>query len=126
MKAWVDYLQKSWGLSDAFAKQVALLIAWLNYYGLNPRIASGFRDPKKQAALRARWDRGDRAGLRERPALDSLHTRESWTGGPEAEAIDIDTRDDHMAARIAQHLKIGAGIFFRTPDPGHFYELNTR
>jgi hypothetical protein len=38
-------------------------------------IVSGVRSAAEQAALRARWDAGDRRGLSARPALVSAHTR---------------------------------------------------
>jgi len=125
MEAWAKYLKNTWGLNASFADRVALFINWLNYYGLNPSIRSGFRDPEKQKAMRALWDRGQRAGLRARPAVDSLHTVEHWSN-PDARAIDITTRDDSTASRIARALGIGTGLDFRDPDPGHYFDLTSR
>lgn len=42
--------------------------------GFSIRVTSAYRDPAFQAALRARWDAGDRAGLVARPALRSAHS----------------------------------------------------
>lgn len=95
--------------------------------GLSPRITSLWRDPGHQRELRAAWDRGDRAGLRARPADPdtSLHCQTS-VGRPAALAIDMPTTDDTRAARIAQDLGVGAGLAFRKPDPGHYYSLRGR
>lgn len=43
--------------------------------GVTLKVVSGFRSQSHQADLRARWDRGDRAGLVARPALDSRHSQ---------------------------------------------------
>jgi len=128
MKPWSEwikqaasYLKNQWGLSGTFAEVAATLLAYLYAYNLNPRITSGYRDEKKQAAMRAAWDSGDRAGLRARPAAASKHSTKTWLGTPAAEAIDIVTSNDFQAAQIAKHLKIGDGFSFG--DPGHFYLL---
>ena len=72
--------------------------------------------------MRARWDAGDRAGLRARPAADSLHTATDWLGRAAARAIDMPSSDEARAARIATTIGgIGAGLYFRSPDPGHYY-----
>lgn len=113
------YLKSQWGLSSVFASQVAVLLAYFFSYNLNPRITSGFRDPKKQAAMREQWDSGNRAGLRARPAAASKHSVTNWIGQPAAEAIDIVTNNDYQAAQIARALKIGDGLAFG--DPGHYY-----
>jgi len=121
--AWEKYLREKWGLSESFARKAALLVNWFFAYGLRPSIVRGHTSAEHQRQLQQRWDRGDRAGLRVRPATDSLHTREDW-GNPAAEAIDITTTDDAFAARIAEYLGIGAGWNFKTPDAGHYYGLN--
>lgn len=120
LKNTADILRSTHGLESNFADDIAILLAYLQSMGLGPRITSGYRDGAKQAAMRARWDAGDRAGLRVRPAADSLHSATSW-GKPAAKAIDIATSDDRRAAGVAVALKIGAGYFFSVPDPGHFY-----
>lgn len=117
------YFREQYGLSKNFALPAARLYVALWGYGLNPRITSGFRDPKKQAEMRAAWDRGDRAGLRVRPAdpKGSLHCK---TGGflssPAAEAIDMPCNDDRLGAQVASSLGLRAGYSFSTPDPGHY------
>jgi len=124
MGEWVKnaaiYLEKTWGIDSTAASKFALLLAYLYQYGLNPQITSGFRDPAKQKAMQAAWDRGDRQGLRARPATNSDHTVTSWLGGGASKAIDIKTRDEVLAGRIAQALGLTAGIFWATPDPGHY------
>lgn len=115
------YFVQTWGLDAAFAVRVGLLYLALYFAGLNPRITSGFRDPKKQAAMRAAWDRGERAGLRVRPAdpRNSLHCQEAG-GKPAARAIDMPCSDDRLAADIGKALGLRAGYYFTTSDPGHF------
>jgi hypothetical protein len=118
-------LVKKWGLNPAFAEKIFVLIGALEANKLNPVITSGFRDPFKQAAMRARWDSGDRVGLRARPALDSLHIVVDG-GHASAQAVDIKTNNDQRAAEIAAALGIGAGFYFKVSDPGHFYEKGAR
>lgn len=117
-QAWIeeakDYFRSAWGLEPAFCRQVALLYLYFVAYGLNPRITSGFRDPKHQAELRRRWDAGDRQGLAVRPAAVSDHTRRI--------AVDIVTSDPAKAAMIARALGIGAGYDFKVRDAVHFYK----
>lgn len=115
------WLRETHGLESGFAKRMALFLAYCFQYGLNPVVQSGWRDPAYQKALRARWDRGDRAGLRARPAATSEHTATDWKGDPAARACDVTTTNDGLAARIARALNIGAGLYFRDPDPGHYY-----
>lgn len=116
-----EWLVSEHGLESTFADRAALLLAYLYLYGLNPIVTSGWRDPKYQAALRARWDRGDRTGLRARPALNSEHTLTGWLGKPASKAVDIETANEGLAARIAAALGIGAGYNFASPDPGHYF-----
>lgn len=104
------YFEATWGLHATFAGQVALFYAYLWTMGLNPRITSGFRDPAKQREMQARWDRGDRQGLKFRPATNSDHTR--------GKAIDIVTSNPREAARIAKLLGLVAGIDYG--DEVHF------
>jgi hypothetical protein len=115
-----NILVDSYGLARDFAGDASRLLAYLFQYGLNPRITRGWSSPEHQKELQARWDRGDRAGLRVRPASSSEHTAESW-GQPAARAIDIVTDNDVTAAQIARALKIGTGMDFKTPDAGHFF-----
>ena len=78
-----------------------------------------------QKALQAKWDSGDRSGLKVRPATDSLHSRIAGTGSPASLAIDITTKDSQMAGQIAHALDIGWGGDFAGQsnyDPVHFYD----
>lgn len=117
-----DFLKVSWGLSGTFALQAATLYLYLWYYGLNPKILSGFRDPFHQAQERARWDAGDHSGLQVRPALDSLHCRADGSGRPASQAIDIGSSDPSYAGRVAEYLGIGWGGRFNPPDTHHFFD----
>lgn len=116
------YFVSTWGMSPSFAIQCALLWAILSLAGLNPRITSGFRDPKKQQAMRDAWDRGDRQGLRVKPAdpEGSRHCRTSITGAPAAAGVDMPCSNDALAAQVAKCLGLRAGLYFSTPDPGHY------
>lgn len=118
------YFEEAWGLAPSFAIRVAVLYAGLHFAGLRPQITSGFRDPEKQAAMRAAWDAGNRAGLRARPALSSAHTmvkKGFLKSSPASEAIDIKSTDETRAAAIARALGLGTGMDFRDPDPGHYF-----
>lgn len=125
MEEWLrqtaEFLRDNHGLAGSFSDRVALFLAYCYQYRLAPIVTSGFRDPKHQAELRARWDRGDRAGIRVRPAADSQHSTTAW-GKPAARAIDITTKDDRKAAQIARALGLGAGLDFKVPDLGHYFE----
>lgn len=110
------------GAAADAAKQFALLYGLASVYGYNPRITSIWRDPEKQRRMRARWDAGDRTGLRARPAVNSKHTEKDWLGRPASKAMDMVTTNDAAVARIAtEWLDLGAGQYFRTADPGHYY-----
>lgn len=117
----VSYFVSTWGLDPTFAIKVGLLYLALHFAGLNPRITSGFRDPAKQAAMRAAWDRGDRQGLRVRPAdpSASMHCR-GTASRPASLAIDMPCDDEALAAQLATKLGLRAGLYFSTPDPGHY------
>lgn len=117
------YFAQGYGLNGAFALAVARLYISLWAAGLSPRITSGFRDPAKQREMQARWDAGDRAGLRVRPATTSAHSTTSFIGAPAATAIDMPCTDEKRGAAIAKSLGLGAGLAFSTPDPGHYYLL---
>lgn len=127
---WADWLTQThqilssqWGLDNTFAERVAVLLAYATSEGLQPRISRGWSDPKHQAELRARWDRGDRQGLRVRPAANSKHTVTGFLGSKQAQAIDIPSRNDARMAQIAKALGIGAGLDFHDSDPGHFFQI---
>jgi len=119
------YFASTYGLDPVFAVRAALLFLALHTAGLKPRVTSGFRDPAKQKAMREAWDRGQRSGLRARPAdpKTSAHAQTSWTGSPAAKGIDIVTTNDKMAADIAKAIGLRAGYYFNDPDPGHFDAL---
>lgn len=112
------------GIHPGFAYDVARLYVYTWAKGLNPRFTSVFRDPSRQAFLRAEYDagRGAQYGLRVRPAVNSKHST-LVAGKPAALAVDMPTSDDRAAAKIASDLGIGAGLSFQTPDPGHYYSL---
>lgn len=120
---WVDqaakFLHTEWGLDKSFSELAATFYAYLVYYGLSPRITSGFRSPEKQAALLQDYEAGDPSVV-VKPATNSKHSVTKW-GKPAALAIDIVTSNAAMAARIATAVGIKAGYHFRTPDPVHFY-----
>lgn len=127
---WADWLTQTrqnlidqWGLDNDFADRMALVLAYAMAEGLAPRITRGWSDPKHQAELRARWDRGDRAGLRVRPAADSKHTVTGFLGKKSAHAIDAPSRNDRRMAEIAKALGVGAGLDFHDSDPGHFFKV---
>lgn len=117
----VPYWVSTWGLDPTFAVKVGLLYLALYFAGLHPRITSGFRDPAKQAALRAAWDRGERQGLRVKPAdpKTSFHCRMA-SGRPASLAIDMPSDNEALAAQLAQGLGLRAGYFFAESDPGHY------
>jgi len=109
------------GASPDISKRLALLWGFASGYGLRPSITSIFRDPKKQEEMQARWDRGDRAGLRTRPATNSKHSHTTWLGKPAALAMDMPTNNDSFTSQIAEYVGLKSGQNFRKPDPGHYY-----
>lgn len=119
-----SYFKATWGCSPTFAVKVATLYAALHFAGLKPRITSGFRDPVKQKAMRDAWDRGDREGLRVRPADPdgSRHCRTTMGGAPASAAIDMPCSNEQLAAQIAKALGLRAGLYFTPADPGHYDE----
>jgi len=116
----VPYFVKDWGLNADFAAKVAVLYLCLAVFGLNPRVTSGFRDPKKQKELVARWNAGNRSGFIGKPASPdtSRHCRTTLTGGANSMAIDMPCNDNNKAAHIARALGLRAGVDFN--DPGHY------
>lgn len=111
---------KTWGLNPDFALKIAVLYLALLMLKLNPRVTSGFRDPKKQEELVRRWNAGDRKGFIGKPASPdtSRHCRTTMTGGPNSMAIDMPCDDNNRAALIAKALGLRAGVDFN--DPGHY------
>lgn len=65
--AWATYVLAYWGFDEP----------------ARPDITSGYRSPERQAQLLRQWERGDRWGLRAKPACRSYHTT-GW-------AIDVQT-----------------------------------
>lgn len=110
------------GLQPAARAMLAGLVDYAQQQGIRVTVTSGYRDPGYQAALRARWDMGDRTGLVARPALRSAHS--------EGLAIDLTAE---MVRRLPGQpdalAKLGAwaqlhgyqwGGTYRRPDPVHF------
>lgn len=116
----VTYFAQNYGLDPELAPKVAMLYLALYAAKLNPRVTSGWRDPKKQDALRAAWDRGERTGLAVRPAQTSQHSTTSLSGHPASRAIDIQSDNPKLAADIAQAIGLRAGYYFKVQDPVHF------
>lgn len=116
------YFVATWGLDPTFAVRAGLLYLALHFAGLSPRITSGFRDPRKQQAMRDAWDRGDRRGLRVRPAdpKASNHCHEARKGVPASLAIDMPCSNEALAAQLATALGLRAGYYFKVSDPGHY------
>ena len=102
------------GLTLDTAKAYAALTWWGEHYGIKtPAIVSGRRSASHQAAMRARWDRGDRAGLVARPAKDSRHV--------DGEAFDLqNTGALRKLGELASAAGLSWGGFFAEPDPVHF------
>jgi len=122
---WIEgtakWLQNTHGLAESFAPKVARFLAYCYQYKLSPRIIVGFRSPEHQEAMQRAWDRGERTGLRVRPATNSKHSVRDDSGRGASHAIDIVTSNDSQAAAIARYLGIGAGQDFTHPDPGHYF-----
>jgi len=113
-----------WGLNSALAEQISVFLLYVTYYNLPYWITSGFRHPKYQAALRKRWDEGDRSGLRYRPALKSKHSEMIDPFTPGAAAIDIASDSDEnedILGGLAPYFGLKWGGLFRTPDKVHYY-----
>lgn len=121
---WLDgakkYLIDEWQLSKEFSGQVALLMAYLFQYGLNPRVTSGFRSQEKQTELYNRWLKGEPGIYKPSKTVGQHGTKTMWQS-PAAEAVDIATSNQALAAQIASALGIGAGYYYKNPDPVHFY-----
>lgn len=126
IKEWLEKVQQvlrdEYGLSRFLAERISYLYYWSQMYGISFNVVSGWRDPKRQAALRARWDRGDRAGLKVRPAKTSKHSH-TKLGRPDSYAVDVSSSDlSTLGSWAVQYLGLGWGGDFRTPDPVHFYQ----
>lgn len=76
-------------------------------------IVSGRRSAARQRELQRQWDRGNRAGLKVRPASSSAHTR--------GEAFDVEeTSALATMAQLAPYSGLRWGGNFREYDPVHF------
>lgn len=116
---WETFLKTS-GLEPVVA-ETALRLAWRaqQQLGLRLTLSSGYRSPAHQKALQARWDRGDRQGLKVRPADNSEHT----TG--RAFDVDPDGPEPSKATwqqlgRLGESLGLRWGGRFNEADPVHF------
>lgn len=118
------------GQRNGLAQDVARIHAWatavLAYYGYTfpdrPDITSGYRSPEKQSELLAAWERGDREGLRAKPAERSWHMAER-DGEPAARAWDVqnEVRAYRMYETLMRRLgNVRVGADFTPPDVGHF------
>lgn len=118
LKGWIkqmaSYLVQTWGIERSFASDVSLFFLYLSAYGLSPIITSGYRSAEKQEELSKRYSSGD-SSVVVKPAKKSKHLQ--------GLAIDISTSNPARSAQIATALKIGAGYYFKTPDPVHFYKI---
>lgn len=123
-KQWVDqaanFLKLEWGLDKSFSILAATFYAYLVYYGLQPKITSGWRSPEKQAMLLQQFEAGD-PSIVYKPAVNSKHMITKW-GRPASLAIDISTSNPSVAASIANAVGLKAGYHFKNPDPVHFYQ----
>lgn len=120
LKAVQQVLIDEYGLNSGFAEKISYLYYWSQMYGISFDITSGWRDPKRQAALRARWDRGDRAGLIARPATTSKHCN-TRLGRPSSLAVDVSSSDlSTLGEWAVKYLDLRWGGNFRRPDPVHF------
>jgi len=101
-KSATPYFRENYGLNGNMALNAARLYVALWGAGLSPRPTSGFRDPGKQEQMRAAWDRGQRAGLRARPAdpKTSKHCQTTWMGGPASQALDMTSTNEVKAAQV--------------------------
>lgn len=127
-EAWARNAAPAWekaGADPAAALQFARLYVYAWAKGLGPRITSLWRDPEKQKAMIAAWDRGDRAGLRARPAdpTQSVHCLTGWFSAPKSRGMDMpcsNAANDSACARLATDLGLTAGEYFRARDTGHY------
>lgn len=102
------------GLNRKTAEAYATLTWWGEHLGIRTQpITSGYREPKYQAELRARWDRGDRRGLVVRPALSSSHTRRNGFDLPSGGYLPT-------LGELAPFAGLRWGGKFREYDPVHF------
>lgn len=97
-----------------------------DYPGISIVIASGYRSPFEQAALRARWDSGNRVGLVVRPALDSAHSHglavdlQFTVAGLRVPVRATPTSAFRWVADLLGPLGVIWGGRFKVHDPNHF------
>lgn len=100
-------------VAAAHAWATAVLAHWGFSEPERPDITSGYRSPQRQAELLARWNRGERFGLRAKPAVRSWHTQ--------GRAIDVENHVrgfPYYAALLVRYTGARDGRLFS--DPGHF------
>lgn len=109
------------GLLPATVRMGRELVEYALSQGWTVRITSGIRSAAYQAQLRARWDAGDRVGLRVRPAASSTHTR--------GEALDMTVVATRRGSNSQALNELGTfamsrgytwGGTWRRSDPVHF------
>lgn len=118
---WRRYVSGTWGLQEPLASMVAGAQTYIQQHGGEPvRITSGYRDPRRQRLLQARWDAGNRAGLVARPASRSWHMQ--------GLAVDVSTRSPNFPVFRWLMIHWGArwGGNFSSYDPVHFDTPNGR
>lgn len=116
---WETFLRAS-GLEPTVAES-ALRLAWRaqQQLGLRLTLSSGYRSQAHQDALRARWDRGDRTGLKVRPAAVSDHTdRRAFDVDPDGPEPPASTWQ--QLGRLGESLGLRWGGRFNKADPVHF------
>jgi len=102
----IEILIEDWGAVRFFAEKLSMMLL-INYlYNNPPTINSVWRSSSRQDMLRARWDRGERAGLVARPANNSRHTLTNLAGQPSSQAADLRFPDQLLAADIAKFVGI--------------------
>lgn len=129
VEEWISQAQnffiEQWGLNEGLAYRIAYLYLWGLQSGFPMSITSGWRDPAHQKELQQRWDSGDRAGLKVRPATNSKHSTTTFFGDPDAMAVDIGAGGDQNLRILGQwatnYLGLKWGGDFKTADLVHFY-----
>jgi len=110
------------GASSGSALNFARLYGYAFEAGLNPTVVRIYSSSLHQKQLQARYDAGDRQGLRVRPATSSKHIRE-FNGQMASDAMDMpcsSKENDVICAQLARQIGLRAGMDFKEPDPGHY------
>lgn len=116
---WQRFVRET-GLTPEAAARALYLGYWVKRLGgLTIQINSAYRSPAYQKQLQAQWDRGNRAGLKVRPADSSRHT--------EGRAFDVSVQGPEPSkatweniGRVGETLGLRWGGRFSPPDPVHF------